>query len=213
MSNIPKQLIERGFAGRSGFGSKPALVVVDYSKAFTSLDHQLGSDASSEIAQVNELVLKFRSTGHKIFFMTICYDSQEEAENSNWRSKIAGVATLYPGVPDIEIDDRLSRTPDDPVIRKKYASSFFGTDLHQQLQDNGADTVVITGTSTSGCVRATAVDACQLGYKAVVCSDAVSDRDPQAHAQALIDIEIKYGDVMSRSEIDAILDGIASQAS
>lgn len=199
-------LATRGFAGRSGFGKSPALVVVDYAKAFTASSHKLGSDSSKEIEATNSLISTFRKKALPIVFMTICYETQQEAENSNWRLKIDGVASLFRGNPDVEIDERLERTPEDPVLAKKYASSFFGTNLHELLQQKGVDTVVVAGCSTSGCVRATAVDACQYGYKAVVCREAVADRHKEAHDQALIDIDLKYGDVLSRSEITELIE-------
>ncbi|WP_343314914.1 isochorismatase family protein [Brucella sp. BE17] len=200
-----ESLTMRGFAGRSGFGKSPALVVVDFCKAFTVPEHQLGSDSLLEITETNHLTDSFRKHGLPVFYMIICYETQAEAEATNWRSKIDGVSTLHKGSWGVELDDRLNRLPDDPVISKKYASSFFATDLDARLTALGIDTVVITGTSTSGCVRATAVDACQYGYKAVVCREAVADRDRQAHNQALVDIELKYGDVLSRAEIERLL--------
>lgn len=200
-----KELGDRGFAGHGGFGSFPALVVIDFTNAFTNPAHRLGSEVGPQIAEANRLAAAFRAKNLPVFYTTIAYATEEEARSSNWSRKIEGVASLFHGSPDTEQDSRLERRPDEPVIAKKYASSFFGTDLDQRLRQAGVDTLVIVGCSTSGCVRATAVDACQNGYFAVVCREAVADRDPNAHSQALTDITLKYGDVLSREEIETLV--------
>jgi|SRR5690625_4498398 len=202
------ELRQKGFGGKAGFGTKPALVVIDFAKAFTDPSHALGSDVSVEIDETNALVHRFQQRDFPIFYMTIEYETPEAAAASNWRDKIEGIVSLYRGSRDSELDDRLKLRPQDHVIPKKYASSFFGTELAHLLQQRDVDTVVITGCATSGCVRATAVDACQYGLRAVVCREAVADRDRVAHAQALVDIDLKYGDVLSRAEIEQWLTGI-----
>lgn len=199
-------LTSRGFAGRGGFGKFPALVVIDFTAAFTTPSHRLGSDVSKEIEETNRLTARFRKTGFPVIYTAIAYDSEADAFSSNWRSKIEGISTLYSGNPDVEQDKRLDRIPEDPVVTKKYASAFFGTQLHDLLRGYGADTIVLAGCSTSGCVRATAVDACQHGYKVVVCQEAVADRHKEAHDQALVDIDLKYGDVMEREEIEKLVE-------
>lgn len=199
------ELNKRGFAGRSGFGRAPALVIVDFVSAFTTPTHQLGSDVSEEIAETNYLTRAFRHVGHPVIYTTIEYETAEEAATSNWSHKIAGVSSLFAGSADAAQDERLERLPTDPIIAKQYASAFFSTELHDLLQKSRVDTVVLAGCSTSGCVRATAVDACQYGYKAVICREAVADRHRDAHEQALIDVDLKYGDVLDRAEIMALL--------
>ena len=94
---------------------------------------------------------------------------------------------------------------------KKYASGFFGTDLSARLNALRVDTVIITGASTSGCVRATAVDAIQNGYRPIVVSDGVGDRWPPAHEQALYDLHAKYADVVDTNTVVTYLDGLPSQ--
>ena len=96
----------------------------------------------------------------------------------------------------MEIDPRIAPLPHEPVLNKLFASAFFGTSLASLLTSHGCDSVIVTGASTSGCVRATAVDALQHGYRVVVPREAVGDRNPAAHEQALYDIDAKYGDVL-----------------
>jgi len=200
-----EDLERRGFAGKSGFGQKPALVVVDFVNAFTDPEHRLGSDVSKEIEATNVLIPIFRKNGRPVIFTTIEYSSAEEAAASNWRSKIDAVSELFRGSRESMQDGRLDREDADPVVAKKYASAFFGTDLAALLRESDTDTVVVAGCSTSGCVRATIVDACQYGFRAVVCREAVADRDLDAHDRTLLDIDLKYGDVLSIKEIEALL--------
>src|SRR5690606_25313082 len=97
--------------------------------------------------------------------------------------------------------------PNEPILLKKYASSFFGTDLMSRLTSMGVDTVILMGCSTSGCVRATAVDAIQYGLRPIIAREAVGDRSRQAHDQALLDLQYKYADVLGTSEIINHLSG------
>ncbi|KAA0970876.1 isochorismatase family protein [Aureimonas fodinaquatilis] len=194
-------LQRKGFAGRSGVGARPALIVIDFTRAFTDPQHRLGSDAQREIAATNDVIAQFRSKGLPVIFTAIEYGTAAQAAASNWRLKIEGIVSLYSGSPDTVQDDRLAREPTDPIINKQFASAFFRTDLEELLNSLAVDTVVLAGCSTSGCVRATAVDACQLGFKTIVCREAVADRDRTAHEQALVDIDLKYGDVLSGKEV------------
>ena len=104
------------------------------------------------------------------------------------------------------VDARLQRKADEPIIEKQWASGFFGTDLHQQLQAEQVDSIVVTGLTTSGCVRATAVDGLQHDYKVVVAEDATGDRNRDAHQANLFDLNAKYADVMSAKKITSLMD-------
>jgi len=196
---------ERGFAGRVGFGSRPALLVVDLVNGFTDAGMPLGAPAEAEIGQVNRLLDAAHAAALPVFLTTIQYDSPTLADAGVWPAKIQGLASLRAGTPAVEQDARLRRRESDAIIVKKYASSFFGTDLISRLHAAQVDTLVITGMSTSGCVRASAVDACQYGLRAIVVRQAVADRSPAAHDQALVDIETKYGDVMDIEQVLAYM--------
>ena len=132
-----------------------------------------------------------------VFFSTISYDGPDLSDAGVWLLKMKGLETLRANTAAVEIDGRLHRAPHDTILAKRYASCFFGTDFASRLCSQGIDTLVIAGCTTSGCVRATAVDACQSGLRTVVVREAVSDRSDGAHRQSLIDIEAKYGDVVS----------------
>src|SRR5699024_4648106 len=118
-----------------------------------------------------------------------------------WIQKIQGLKTLKANTDFTKIDPSLDFQKGDGLIMKKYASSFFGTDLLSRLINKKADTIIVTGATTSGCVRATVVDALQYGIIPIVAEDAVGDREQNTHEQSLIDIDQKYGDVMETKKI------------
>lgn len=201
------ELTARGWGTRVGFGSNPALVIVDLSRAFTDPQTDLGLDCGETIEGANVLVRAFRAAGLPIYFSTIAYNDPE-SEAGIWQRKIRGLHVLSQGSPWVEQDPRLAREPGDTIIVKGQASCFFGTSFERYLRERGVDTLVVAGVSTSGCVRATAVDGAQLGFRVIVAEDAVGDRQVAAHRQSLIDIDLKYGDVMRSADILDRLDAI-----
>jgi len=190
---------KKGFAERSGYGRMPALLVVDFINGFTDPASPLGGDFSHEIAATANLLDEFRAAGLPIFFTTIEYDP-EFRDAGVFIKKVPSLAVLVRGSPMCSIDDRIKPSHADYVISKKYASSFFGTNLDTHLKTHGVDTLVITGCTTSGCVRASAVDSLQYGYQTIVVREAVGDRAQGPHEANLFDIDAKYGDVVSLDE-------------
>ena len=180
-----------------GFGARPALIVVDLIKGFTDPAMPLGAPSEPAITQTNRLIDAAHAAKIPVFFTAIQYANNSLTDAGLWPRKIAGLSHLIMNSQAVEQDSRLHQTDADALIIKKYASSFFATDLSSRLQVQRIDTLIIAGTSTSGCVRATAVDACQYGFRPIVVREAVIDRSPSAHQQALIDIETKYGDIVS----------------
>jgi nicotinamidase-related amidase len=191
-----------GFGARVERGSRPAVVVVDLSCGFTDPGCALGSDLSSEVAATRQLLEAARAAGAPIFFTTIAF---EEAEESAWLRKAPGLAVLAAGSELVEIDRRLEPRDGEPIISKKGASAFFGTDLAERLRELAVDTVVICGATTSGCVRASVVDAVQHDFPTLVVRVAVGDRAQAPGDAALFDIEQKYGDVISVDDAVAYL--------
>jgi nicotinamidase-related amidase len=193
----PNFFRDRGFGGGMGYGSQPALIVVDFMYGFTDPTLPLGSDCSEAIDQANLLIDAAHEAAIPVFFTAIQYDDAALNDAGLWPRKIGGLSSLASNTGTVEQDGRLHRIPSDMILVKKYASSFFGTDLSSRLQALRVDTVLIAGVSTSGCVRATAVDACQHGFRTIVVREACADRSKPAHEQSLVDIETKYGDVVS----------------
>ena len=187
---------ERGFAQTIGFGKNPAILVIDITSAFTNPDLPLGACVKSEIEATNYILKESRVKNPPIFFTTVSYEEPNLEDAGIWRFKMKGLDTLRFGSPGVEIDPVLNRQPHEPIIVKKYASAFFGTDLLSRLTSRRIDTLIITGITTSGCVRATTVDAIQLGFRPMVVQEAVGDRIKSAHEQSLFDLNAKYADVV-----------------
>ncbi len=186
----------RGFGNTIGFGRAPALIVIDLIAAFTDEALPLGSDLTAQINMTNVLLDAFHSFGAPVFFTTVRYDEPDLKDAGIWPLKQKALATLSAISGGAELDPRLDKGLQDQIIVKKYASSFFGTDLLSRLVSERVDTLVITGCTTSGCVRATAVDALQNGFRPMVVREAVGDRDQSAHDQALFDLTAKYADIV-----------------
>jgi len=194
----------RGFAGSVGYGARPALLVVDFVAGFTDPASPLGSDVAAEIEATNRVIDAARRAAAPVLFTTIAY-TDLQAEAGVWARKVGGLSVLRAGTRAVRLDERLHAEAGDVLLRKRFASCFFGTDLHDRLQAARTDTLLVCGCSTSGCVRATVVDACQLGYRAIVVQEAVADRSPPAHRQSLLDIEMKYGDVRTLAAVEDYL--------
>ncbi|HZU04621.1 MAG TPA: isochorismatase family protein [Chloroflexota bacterium] len=196
---------QRGFGLRIGFGERPALVVIDFMNAFTDPTLPLGANLDREIEATVRVLTAAREAAIPIFYTVVYYEERDLQDAGVWALKQKGIVTLRAGTPAVELDARLGRRPDEAVILKKYASAFFGTDFISRLNARRVDTLLITGCTTSGCVRATAVDALQLGLRPVVIREAVGDRAEPAHRQSLFDLEQKYADVVSVEEVLAYL--------
>ena len=189
-----------GFGERQGAGRRPALLVIDMSLGFTSPDSPLHCELDDVVGAIERLLTAARAKELPIVYTSVSYGAGEKAVAKAFIDKIPILLTLAAGSPFTEIDPRLAPRPDEPVLNKLFASAFFGTPLQSLLAAHGCDSVIVTGASTSGCVRATAVDVLQNGYLLTIPREAVGDRNPAAHAQALYDIDAKYGNVVSLAE-------------
>jgi maleamate amidohydrolase len=190
----------RGFGGHQGAGERPAVVVVDLIEGFTNPESALACDADAAVGATRTLLDVARTASVPVIFTTVSYTDDDLERAAMFVAKAPALATLRPGSPWVEVDARLARRPDEPVLVKLFASAFFGTPLEDLLRRAACDTVVVTGASTSGCVRATAVDALQYGYRVLVPREAVADRAVDAHNASLLDIDAKYGDVVTIDE-------------
>jgi nicotinamidase-related amidase len=197
----------RGFAQRVGFGARPALLVIDFIKAFTDLTSPLASNLDAEIAATQQLLDAARDLRLPIAFTTVEYD-EGFRDAGVFIKKVPSLSVLRKGTPMVEVDDRLAPRADEHVLVKKYASAFFGTSLAATLTAAGVDTLLITGCTTSGCVRASAVDSCQNGFRTIVVKECVGDRAQPPHEANLFDIDAKYGDVVTLEETLAYLQSL-----
>jgi len=192
---------ERGFGKRLGFGNQSCLIVVDAIKGFTNPAMPMGSELSSELKVINDVINACRDNDIPVIFTTISYDDKHPTDGGIWIEKMEGLKTLKSGTDAVELDDRLLYQEKDSIIVKKYASAFFGTDLASRLNASKIDTIMVTGFTTSGCIRATAVDGVSYGFRPIVIKDAVADRSQSSHEQSLFDIEQKYGDVLTKDQV------------
>jgi len=191
---------QRGFGLKIGFGERPALLVIDMLKAFTDPQMMLGANLDNEIEAIKPLIAVAHERDIPVIFSTVIYNDVDLKDAGIWALKMKGVATLRGDSDGVEIDPRLDFRKTDSLLVKKYASCFFGTDLVSRLLSRRVDTLIIVGCTTSGCVRATAVDAVQTGLRPMVVREAVGDRSAAAHEQSLFDLNAKYADVVSLDE-------------
>jgi nicotinamidase-related amidase len=190
--------------GELGLGRSPAVLVVDFSCGFTDPACALGSELSAEVEATRRLLDRARERGLPVLFTTVGYD-ESLADAGIWPRKMPGLAELKLGTRWVELDPRLGRREDEPVIVKKGASAFFGTNLTALLAGRGVDSVILCGATTSGCIRATAVDLLQHGYSTVVPRECVGDREREPHEANLYDIQVKYGEVVALDEVLAAI--------
>ena len=190
-----------------GLGQRPALLLVDMIRGFTDPACALGSESGAVVEANRKLLQAFRERKLPVFFTTVIYRDAEQAKV--FRQRVPALNVLVPGSPWVQIDERVAPLPGETVVEKLFASAFFGTELDRQLRAQKVDSLVVTGMTTSGCVRATAVDGLQHDYRVVVPREAVGDRNAAAHAANLFDLNAKYADVF---ELDDVLFRLASMA-
>ncbi|MGH3187655.1 MAG: isochorismatase family protein [Streptosporangiaceae bacterium] len=200
----------RGFGRPIGFGARPAIVVVDFINGFTDPALPYGAALDGEINATGRLLDAARAHGGvPIVFIVTAYELDDFSDAGLWKVKQAGITSLRAGTSAVEVDPRMGWRPgDEHRIAKKFASAFFGTDLVSRLNATSVDTILLAGCATSGCVRATAVDGLQNGYRVQVVREAVGDRDATAHERSLIEMDAKYADVISLDAAVTYLAGL-----
>lgn len=192
---------QRGYGRSVGFGDHPALIVIDFSRAFTAGRTEFpGGRFSAELAATRRLIEAMRPN-RPVIYTTLAY-APHMRDAGFWAVKVPWLVACQQDSPLVEIDPVLQPLASEPVIVKQYPSAFFGTDLHQRLQADQIDTLLIAGCTTSVCVRATALDAMQHGYRAILVQEAIGDFDPAIHVLHLADVDARYGDVIA---LDAAL--------
>jgi maleamate amidohydrolase len=192
---------------RMGAGNKPALLIVDFIEGFTNKSSPLAGDWDEQINNTIVLLQAVRQKGLPVIFTTVEYNPGELKANL-LSIKSPRIEILIKDSRWIAIDQRLATLEEDIIISKKYGSAFFETRLAEQLQVLNIDTLLISGCVTSGCVRASAVDAAQSGFRPIVVRETVADRSLLANEANLIDIEQRYGDVISLEEASQYIQSI-----
>jgi len=203
-----RRVYEKAGLGQSvTLGRSPGVVVVDFSCGFTDPSCALGADMTAEVEATRRLLDAARDKGLPVVFTTIGFEPSGK-DGGLWLEKAPALRDLELGGRWVEIDPRLDRRDDEPIVLKKGASGFFGTNLASILVSQGVDTVILCGATTSGCVRATAVDLLQYGWPTLVPRECVGDRAQAPHVANLFDIQAKYADVVSVDEALEFLEGV-----
>jgi len=195
-----------------GYGKRPAIVVVDFQIGFTAPERSpLAGNLDAEVAATNKLIVAARKKNVPVIFTVVGYDPHRQDDAGLWPEKAPSLRLLKLGSELVDLDPRLNRASEDLVIVKKYASGFFGTYLASTLTMKAVDTVVVTGCTTSGCVRATVMDALAHGFRPIIPVEAVGDRAQEPHEANLFDIGSKYGDVVPTQEVIDYFDRLPAQ--
>ena len=200
----------RGFQRRIGYGSRPALLIIDMANAWTQPDHAFSCDGMEVIIPANQALLSAaRDKGIPIIYTTTAYQDPRgvHTDAGLWHLKIP-VETLQEGSEAAAIDSRIAPRPGEQVIVKKRASAFHGTMLAGYLRARQVDTLIITGVTCSACVRNSTEDAIADGFRPIVVREAVGDRVPGVVEWNLFDIDAKFGDVEPLDSVLHYLDGV-----
>lgn len=202
----------RGVWGEGlGFGRRAALLVVDFVRAYTTETSPLfAAGVVTAVTETVPLLAAAREAGIAVIHTTVTYQKHSFIDGGMWVRKAPVLRTLVEVAEHARFCEGMEPRDDELVITKQYASAFFGTSLASTLTASGIDTLLIAGCTTSGCIRATAVDAVQHGFRPLVVESCVGDRHPGPHEANLFDINAKYGDVISRSDAIGHLASLAA---
>lgn len=188
------------WGNRLGFGQRPALLMIDFMQGYTTPGAPLYAPGVVEaVAQAESLLAAARQAAIPVIHSQIRYHPQHQRDGGIWVQKAPVMRDMVEGSPMAAFCPGVLPLADEVVITKQYASAFFATALAPLLVSLGIDTVLIAGCSTSGCVRASAVDALQHGFRPIVVRECVGDRHEAPHEANLFDIDSKYGDVVSKA--------------
>lgn len=202
----------KGMRQRTGFGSHPCVLVIDYQYGMTDPECPLGSAALDAPIEVSQGILAAaRAAGVPVIYARVAY-RPDLADGGMFMKKVPSLGWLKMGSRWVEIDERVKPEPEDYVLTKRHSSAFIGTEFQQVLQTMGIDTIISVGCSTSGCVRQTVVDANAYGFRSVVVGDAVGDRSQAQHEANLIDLDGKYADVVTSTEVLSYFESLATSS-
>lgn len=194
--------------GRVGLGRRPAVVVVDFQRCFVDPSIPGGGEFSAAVGATARLLAAARAHGVPILYTVVAYEDPPR-DAGRFIEKCPTLKHAVAGSGMVKLDERLRRRPDEPIVVKSFASAFFGTTVASYLTGLGVDTVILAGCTTSGCVRASAIDSMQNGFRTIVPRQCVADIAAEPHEANLFDIDAKYGDVMDLDEVLNALPALA----
>lgn len=208
ISEAAKKYKKSGIGGEVGFGMRPVVMVVDVQRGFTSPECPLGQNMDATVNQIQKVLKEGRKKNVPIIYTKVAY-RKDGLDAGVFGKKIPTLLEWFRlGSSWEKIDSRLEPKSKDLVILKKMPSAFFGTDLSRVLRSKKTDTLIVTGCTTSGCVRATVVDSLSHGYRTVVPEECVADRSEGPHKANLFDMATKYADVLPVQKVIDYLSGL-----
>lgn len=202
-----------GFGARRGFGSRPALAIIDAQYNFVGENKPaceslltypsgIGEEAWVAVEHISRLLTLARRKGIPVLYTRAYRTDQDQVIDSFRRKRKPTATQVLHGRPEgPQIVDALAPQPGEMVIDKKYASAFFATPFEIVLRSLGIDTLIVTGFVTAGCIRATVVDAASYNYNVIVPQECVGDRVQISHKVNLLDMDLKYADVMPTDDV------------
>ena len=202
---------KQNFGNSSGFGKSPALVIVDFVNGFNDPDSFGGGNIGDAIAATARLLKAVRKAGLPVAFTRVVY-AEDGADAGVFCLKAPGLKALTETSPLSQVVPELEPAPGEYVLRKTQPSAFFGTNFANWLISKGVDTLLVTGCTTSGCVRATVIDSMSYNFRTIVVEDAVGDRAMGPHEANLFDMGQKYADLMSADDVIDHISGAKSRS-
>lgn len=213
MTDLDDDYAQAGFGRALEPGPRPALLLIDFVRAYFEPGAELYMGTDSCLKEAAALLAAARAAGIPVIHTRVAF-AANGADGGVFFRKVGALRHFAGGSNPLgEIMPEVAPTEDEVVVVKQYASAFFGTSLVATLNSAHVDTVIITGVSTSGCVRASAVDAIQHGYVPLVVRDAVGDRDERPHEANLFDLQAKYAEVVSAATVHRYLAGLGGRTS
>ena len=198
----------QGFGKESGFGDRPALLVVDFVNGFTDPDQFGGGNILDAVTNTKALLAKAREASLPVAFTRVVY-AADGSDAGVFCLKVPALRSLTEDAPESQVVSDLAPARDEHVVCRIQPSAFFGTGLADWLVAHHVDTVLVAGCTTSGCVRASVVDSMSHNFRTVVVTDCVGDRAEAPHQASLFDMGQKYADLMTSDEVMGRLDLIA----
>ena len=207
MTDVLADNYRKAYDGKLGFGARPALILVDFVAAYFDPECALFADVDSELQSALRLLATARTAGVPIVFTNVVYHA-DGADGGVFYRKVAVLESFLEGNPLGAWATGIEPRDGELVVSKQYPSAFFGTSLASTLATQEIDTLIITGLTTSGCVRATCVDAMCHGFVPIVVADACGDRHSEPHEANLFDMNAKYADVVDEAAAQSYLQGL-----
>jgi maleamate amidohydrolase len=195
------------YDNKIGFGKRPALILIDFVQAYFEPSCALYADVEAELKCALSLRDAARAAAIPVIYTKVVYQ-KSGFNGGRFFEKAKPLVNLIEGSAMGDWPAGLVPGEDELVIVKQYPSAFFGTSLSSTLTSHGIDTLIVTGLTTSGCIRATCIDTCSHGFIPIIVKDACGDRHPAPHEANLFDMNAKYGDVVSSAEVFAYLEAL-----